>query len=270
VADWVARDTDLPLLDASRGTHEYDKVVRRAGDWRLPRALRDAMRAWRFDQARRCSTDATTVLDDRAQITTDAAAAGLTVPDTLRTAFESPDGFRHCRDRGDRRAGRDPRLHLRRRSATDRRRHHRALGLWGLNPDGDLDRARTLFAAGDSAGSVAAAGAAQSAWTGAAEAGRARLTSIGILALALLLGLRHPRVLAARSGGRRRFATRGRLRAAGSNHASPARTRTLHSPPLRTRPDRSRSETMAREERNRTDGSDALAAVARDPVGRLG
>jgi hypothetical protein len=39
------------------------------------------------------------------------------------------------------------------------------------------------------AGSVVAASAAESAWAGAAEAGRARLTSIGILALALLLGL---------------------------------------------------------------------------------
>ena len=64
-----------------------------------------------------------------------------------------------------------------------------SIGLWGTNPEGDLERARTLFASGDLAGSVAAAGAAESAWTGAAEAGRARLTSIGILALALLLGL---------------------------------------------------------------------------------
>ena len=63
-----------------------------------------------------------------------------------------------------------------------------AIGLWGTDPEADLDRARTLFASGDLAGSAAAAGAAESAWTGAAAAGRARLVSIGILALALLLG----------------------------------------------------------------------------------
>ena len=34
-----------------------------------------------------------TILDERAAIATAAAAAGLTAPDTLRTAFESPDGF---------------------------------------------------------------------------------------------------------------------------------------------------------------------------------
>jgi hypothetical protein len=51
------------------------------------------------------------------------------------------------------------------------------------------------------AGSVGAAAAAESAWTGAAEAGRARLTSIGILALAVLLGLL---ILAIWLRGRRR------------------------------------------------------------------
>ena len=174
-----------------------------------------------------------------------------------------------------------------------------AIGLWGTNPEGDLDRARTLFASGDLAGSAGAAGAAQSAWTGAAAAGQARLVSIGILALALLLGL----VILAfwlRGRGRRRAddpcgradgralppRPPARTRAGTSTMTprsptrsppcpppratSPGRTRTLHSPPLRTRSDRSRSETRVREERNRADGSDALAAVARDPVGRLG
>jgi hypothetical protein len=50
-------------------------------------------------------------------------------------------------------------------------------------------------------GAVGAAAAAESAWTGAAEAGRARLTSIGILVLALLLGLA---ILAIWLRGRRR------------------------------------------------------------------
>ena len=158
---WVARDTDLPLLDARRAARtEYDKVVEEAGDWLLPRALRDAMRAWRFDQAKTMLGDATTVLDERAQITTDAAAAGLTVPDTLRTAFESPDGFASATVEANAELaairGYTSAVEARRTAADS----IEALGLWGLNPDGDLDRARTLFAAGDVAGSAAAAGAA--------------------------------------------------------------------------------------------------------------
>ena len=214
--EWVARDTDLPLLDARRAARtEYDKVVEAAGDWSLPRALRDAMRAWRFDQAETLLGDATTVLDDRAQISTDAAAAGLTVPDTLRAAFESPDGFATAAVEATAELaaihGYTSAVEARRTAADT----IEALGLWGLNPDRDLDRARTLFAAGDVAGSVAAAGAAQSAWTGAAEAGRARLTSIGILALALLLGLV---ILAIWLRGRRRRVPTPAFAPAGSNN----------------------------------------------------
>ncbi len=187
---WVARTTDLPLLDARRAARtEYDKVVEAAGDWLLPRALRDAMRAWRFDQAETMLGDASTVLDERAQITTDATAAGLTVPDTLRTAFESPDGFASAAVEASAELaaihGYTSAVEARRTAADT----IEAIGLWGTNPEGDLDRARTRFASGDVAGSVVAASAAESAWTGAAEAGRARLTSIGILVLALSLGL---------------------------------------------------------------------------------
>ena len=51
------------------------------------------MRAWRFDDANRLLTAAETVLAQRANIAAGATASGLTVPDALRTAFESPDGF---------------------------------------------------------------------------------------------------------------------------------------------------------------------------------
>ena len=147
---WVARDTDLPLLDARRAARtEYDEVVAAAGDWQLPRPVRDAMRAWRFDEAQTMLDDATTVLDERAAIATGAAAAGLTVPDTLRTAFEGPDGFASAAveataelaaidgyDRGRRGATGPPPTRI------------EALGLWGLNPEGDLDRARTALRRG--------------------------------------------------------------------------------------------------------------------------
>jgi hypothetical protein len=187
---WVARPSDLPLLDARRDARaRYDAMLSRAGDWRLPRAVRDAMRAWRFDQATTLLTEAATILDRRATIATDAAASGLTVPTTLRTAFESPDGFASATleataelaaiDRYDAAVAARP-------GATDL---FQAAGLWGVTPDADLDRARTLFASGDLSGSVAAAGSAAATWTGAEDVGRGRLVSLALLALALLFAL---------------------------------------------------------------------------------
>ena len=56
--------------------------------------VRDAMRAWRFDATRRVLDARGAVLERGRAISTDAAAAGLTVPDTLRTAFEATTASR--------------------------------------------------------------------------------------------------------------------------------------------------------------------------------
>ena len=104
---------------------------------------------------RRCSTTPRRSSTTGRTITTDAAAAGLTVPDTLRTAFESPDGFADADARGDRRARGDRPLRGGRRSAADRRRHHRVDRAVGhRTPTATSTRARTLFASGDLAGSA--------------------------------------------------------------------------------------------------------------------
>lgn len=187
---WVARDTDLPLLDARKVARaQYVAVVASAGDWQLPRAVRDAMRTWRFDQAAGLLTDAATVLDERADIATDAAASGLTVPDTLRTAFESPDGFASATLE----AGAEIEAIHRYDTAVAARPVEPNLlqqaGLWGTTPSADLDRSRSLFASGDLAGSADAAGSAGATWGRAEESGRGRVVSLGLLALAFVLGV---------------------------------------------------------------------------------
>ena len=91
---WVARDEDLPLLDARAAARtRYDQVVGDAGDWTLPKPIRDAMRAWRFDDATRMLDEASAVLARRATIETNAAAVGLTPSPALEAAFEGDDGF---------------------------------------------------------------------------------------------------------------------------------------------------------------------------------
>ena len=96
---WVARDGDLPLLDDRAAARaRYDAVVAAAADWQLPRPVRDAMRAWRFDEAEALLADAEAVLARRAEIGSAAADAGLTVPPTLRDAFQGDDGFADAMD----------------------------------------------------------------------------------------------------------------------------------------------------------------------------
>ncbi len=187
---WVARPTDLPLLDARQAARaRYDSVVAAARDWQLPRPVRDAMRAWRFDTATALLDDATRILDQRTAIATAATVAGLTPPDTLHVAFERPDGFTSATDEAAAELvaiGQYGEAAATRPAAPDLLQ---ALGLWGATPDAELAQSRTLFATGDLAGSAAAATAAASAWTGAEDMGRGRLVSIVALTLAGLLAV---------------------------------------------------------------------------------
>lgn len=185
---WVARDEDLDLLDARKAARaRYAEVVAAAGEWRLPRAVRDAMRAWRFDEATRLLDDATAIIAKQTDIVARAGASGLTAPDTLRTAFESPDGFvsANLEATAELEAiARYDRAVAARPAAPDT---VESIGLWGTAPTIELDRARALFATGDLAGSAKASGSAESTWAGAAELGRGRLVSIVALLLATLL-----------------------------------------------------------------------------------
>ena len=90
------------------------RVVAAAGDWQLPQAVRDAMRAWRFDEATALLDDART--SSTARRDRDGRRGGRAdAPTTLRTAFESHDGFDDTAARG--------RGRLTRSSATPPPRH---------------------------------------------------------------------------------------------------------------------------------------------------
>ena len=57
--------------------------------WALPRSIRDALRAWQFDEAARLMTDARTVLAQRGALEAMAARDGVTLPDDMRHLFEA-------------------------------------------------------------------------------------------------------------------------------------------------------------------------------------
>ena len=184
---WVARDSDLPLLDARTAARtRYDQVVAEANGWQLPREIRDAMRAWRFDEATTMLTDAQNVLDERATIQARATAARLTLPPTLQAAFEGPGGTAAA----SREAAAELQAIATYQAAAAAQPGDsdllQTLGSIGADPAGDLARARTLFASGDLAGSTAAASAAGSTWLSATDIGRGRAVSLALLALAVV------------------------------------------------------------------------------------
>jgi hypothetical protein len=207
---WVVRDSDMALLDARSETRSrYDDVVESAGDWRLPKPIRDALRNWRFDSANELLADASAILDQRTAIESAAAESGLTPPATLETAFGLPDGFvtaaseataeLEAIERYDTAVAMRP-------AAPDMLQ---LMGMWGTTPDADLARSRDLFASGDLAASSDAAGTAASVWVSAEDVGRGRIISIVTLIVAFLLGVAMFVVwLRARRRRRRRFAAR--------------------------------------------------------------
>ena len=187
---WVARKPDLALLDARKAARtRYDEVLVEAGDWQMPRAVRDAMRAWRFDEANALLKDAATVLDQRNVIAAAASASGLAVPDTLRIAYESPDGFASATLE----AAAELEVIARYDAAVAARLAAsdtvRDVGLWGTAPDVELELARTSFATGDLTAAAAAARSADATWSSAEDVGLGRIVSFAALALAVLIAV---------------------------------------------------------------------------------
>ncbi|MFL5779153.1 MAG: hypothetical protein ACJ761_09445 [Chloroflexota bacterium] len=187
---WVVRDQDRPLLEARAGARsEYDAVVAAAGAWRLPRAIRDAMRAWQFDQAQALLAQARTVLAERDAVGQSAQQAGLTVPPTLRTVFQSDTGLDDAAAEIAAERAAIGRYAQARESRAVADQPLQRLGLLGLDPDSDLTASAAAFGAGDLAASAAAADRARAAWTSAESIGRDRAFGLLALAGAVLMGL---------------------------------------------------------------------------------
>ncbi len=210
---WVTRPEDESLLDLRRAARaQYDEVVAKAADWQLPKPVRDAMRAWRFGDASGLLREASTLLDSRATIEAAAAKSGLTLPGTLRTAFEAPGGFAAATQEATAEGAAIEHYDAAVASRIAEPNVFQTLGLWDTAPESSLTEAREAFAAGDLARSVEAAGSASAMWASAEELGRGRAISIGAGALAILLAL--GLLIVVIRGWRRRRRTAGSLVAA--------------------------------------------------------
>jgi hypothetical protein len=189
---WVARPTDLPLLDARAAARErYAAVLATAGDWRLPAIVRKALRSWQFEDASVLLDEAAALLEQRAEVGAAASSAGLETPAGLQVAFEDDDGFDDAVTEA---AAELEAIEQYAEAAALRPTGPRdtvlvAMGLWGETPDAELASAREAFAAGDLDEASAASARAAAIWGDADAIGRGRAVSLILLAIAGLVAI---------------------------------------------------------------------------------
>jgi hypothetical protein len=202
--EWVV-DPDQAALLAARATARasYARTLVLAGDWALPRSIRDALRAWDFDTAEGLMADARTVLTQRGAIQTMAASDGIELPDEMRSLFEA-GRLVDASARAE--AERNAMVTIAGAEAAQSSETDplTTIGMVGENPSADIARAREALAVGDLPATLDAADDAYRAWNGAWQEGRRRvLLLIAVLATILVLGsavanrLRHARSQAA-------------------------------------------------------------------------
>ena len=200
---WVVRPEQATLLDARADARAaYARTLALAGDWKLPRGLREAMRSWQFDAAVQQLADARTVLAQRDAIESLADQGSMTLPATVQQHFQAGDMVGASTEAE---AERNAMLAV--LQAADARVHDDDLlsrvGMLGEDPEARIVAARQAFAAGDLAGAQAAADDAYRAWTAAWQEGRRR-------ALLVLAALAAVLVIGAAVAGRARAARRAR------------------------------------------------------------
>ncbi len=176
-------------LDARAAARlSYERTLAVAGDWRLPREIRDALRAWDFTAAETLMADARTVLAQRNAGAELAASEGLRLPQVMQGLFE-----RGLITEASARAESERTAILAVRRAEEARSPDDDLlsriGMLGENPDQDVAQAREALETGDLDAALAAAERAHRSWTVAWEEGRRRaLLALAALATVLVLG----------------------------------------------------------------------------------
>jgi hypothetical protein len=213
---WVVRHDEIGLLDArAAARRQYEAVVARAGEWQLPPIIREAMRAWQFDQATELLAAADHALDGRDEVSAKASAAKLMAPRTLEAAFEGDRGFAAASVEADAELAA---IRAYSEAAAIRQADPglvEQVGLWGTTPDADLTAAAAAFATGDLQGSVDKSASAFHAWDGARELGRNRIMTMLAALIAAIVAVAFV-VNGIRGVASRRAARANRTRGPGS------------------------------------------------------
>ncbi len=202
---WVVRPGEAGLLDQRAAAQAaYRETLPLAAGWVLPRSIRDALRAWQFDAAESLLASARAVLSERTLLESEAAAAGLALPSTVKTLFEAGSLQAAMQEA---KAEREAIAAISAAAASRANGSDMvtAVGIIGENPDRYVTAAESALASGDPATAFSDAGAASRLWADAPGEGRRRL----LMGLALVLAAG---VLSASLVGRlrRSLRTRGR------------------------------------------------------------
>jgi hypothetical protein len=186
--EWVVRPDEAALLDARADARlAYERTLALAGDWSLPRSIRDALRAWQFDTAEQLMADARTVLAQRGAVESMAADDGLALPADMQALFESGDLVQAS---GRAEAERNAMLAIAQAAAARSAETDplTTIGMVGENPDVALTAAKASLATGDLEGTLGSADDAFRAWNGAWQEGRRRaLLGLAVLATIVVL-----------------------------------------------------------------------------------
>jgi len=185
---WVVRPNEASLL-ADRATvrDRYAAMVERAGEWRMPRVVRDALRVWRYGETGELLDAAARALDDRDTVTAAAAAAGLTPPITMQTDFEGPRGFAAASAEAEAELAAIDAYRAAVAARPAQTSPVAAIGLWNADPDGSLAAAAASFAGGDLQATIRGASFARQTWESAETVGRNRMLAVGASLGAILL-----------------------------------------------------------------------------------
>jgi len=143
----------------------------------LPRVVRDALRAWQFDQATELIDRAGGALDDRDAVVDAAVGASLTPPATMQTDFEGPRGFAAASAEADAELAAITAFREAVATRADQPGLLAAIGMWNSDPNAALRRAADAFEAGDLQASVESAAFAKRIWSSADEIGRNRIVA---------------------------------------------------------------------------------------------
>ncbi len=188
-AEWVVTRQQEPLLaNRARARDDYAALVVIADAWELPVAIRHALGAWQFPDARELMDDAEEVLEDRDTIAQRADELGLPLPDSLQAAFEGDDGLDAAANEARAQLDALEALDAAAESAEGEPNPLEGVGLWGADPDAELQAARTAFEDGETEAAVDGALRTVALRQDAAEVGRERVT-LAAAALLLLDGL---------------------------------------------------------------------------------
>ena len=185
----VVRPGEAALLDQRAAARtDYTRTLAVANGWALPRSVRDALRAWRFDAATTQLADARTVLAQHAALVQEAARVDLALPDGMRPLFEA-GRMSAAAAEGD--------AELAALAAVTAAEGQRTadddllsrIGMLWSQPEADLAAAKTALSAGRLDEAAASATVAGRAWSGAWQEGRRRaLVAAAVAALFVVLG----------------------------------------------------------------------------------